>query len=179
MSQKNKSNNETDIISLMLDEYNDLFSDFDPRPNSKRSLSDDFLDELARASYDKKYPIHLELMLPKRIRRQKMEQVIKKRLSSHFQKHFNMHKNDRSKIVKKGMKFWFAGFLFMLFTTYLHYTFLNPKFYQSFLIILLEPAGWFSFWEGLNLIFFESQEESKQYYFYEKMSKAKIKFKNY
>ena len=40
-------------ISLILDDYNDLFSDFDPRHYSERALSDDFLAESKRASRDK------------------------------------------------------------------------------------------------------------------------------
>ena len=32
-------------ISLWLDDYADIFSDFDPRPFSQRALSDDFLNE--------------------------------------------------------------------------------------------------------------------------------------
>ena len=40
-------------IPLWLDNYNDLFSDFDPRHYSNRALSQDFLEELKRASRDK------------------------------------------------------------------------------------------------------------------------------
>ena len=40
-------------ISLSLDNYDDIFSDFDPRPFSQRALSDDFLIEAKKASRDK------------------------------------------------------------------------------------------------------------------------------
>ena len=40
-------------ISLILDSYNDMFSDFDPRSFSERALSDDFLSECKRAARDK------------------------------------------------------------------------------------------------------------------------------
>ena len=32
-------------ISLLLDSYDDIFSDFDPRPYNQRALSQDFLAE--------------------------------------------------------------------------------------------------------------------------------------
>ena len=40
-------------ISLIIDTYDDIFSDFDPRPYSQRALSDDFLLEARKASKDK------------------------------------------------------------------------------------------------------------------------------
>lgn len=40
-------------ISLVLDTYDDIFSDFDPRPYGERALSSDFLDEAKKAARDK------------------------------------------------------------------------------------------------------------------------------
>jgi hypothetical protein len=40
-------------IKLMLDTYDDIFSDFDPRPFSQRTLSEDFLEEARKASREK------------------------------------------------------------------------------------------------------------------------------
>jgi len=50
---------------------------------------------------------------------------------------------------------------------------------MTFLVILLEPGGWFLFWEGLNLIIFETKEETPDFSFYEKMSKCSINFSSY
>jgi hypothetical protein len=35
-------------ISIWLDSYNDIFSDFDSRPFSERTVSDDFLSEVRK-----------------------------------------------------------------------------------------------------------------------------------
>lgn len=39
-------------ISIWLDNYDDIFSDFDPRPYSQRSLSDDFLAEAKKIEHE-------------------------------------------------------------------------------------------------------------------------------
>ncbi|NYT12918.1 MAG: hypothetical protein GKC01_00225, partial [Candidatus Methanofastidiosa archaeon] len=55
-------------ISLILDSYDDLFSDFDPRPYSVRGLSDDFLIECRRAVRGIKTEspvLELRLLVPK------------------------------------------------------------------------------------------------------------------
>ena len=41
-------------ISIWLETYDDIFSDFDPKAYSERVLSDDFLVEIRKVSYEKK-----------------------------------------------------------------------------------------------------------------------------
>ena len=42
-------------ISLWLDTYDDIFSDFDPRPYSQREMSEDFLKEISRRYLEGKH----------------------------------------------------------------------------------------------------------------------------
>ena len=93
-------------ISLILDSYDDLFSDFDPRPYAQRALSDDFLVECKKASVVKKSKIELRLMAPKHKRNHFDEVKIKKRLKEHFHKHFKNEENKIRKIRVNGL-FWF------------------------------------------------------------------------
>ena len=76
-------------ISLILEEYNDIFSDFDPRPYEHKALSDDFLTECRKAARDKDvHELELRLLMPKEIRNLDDEAKIKHRLHEHFHKHF-------------------------------------------------------------------------------------------
>lgn len=50
-SQSNASRAE---ISIWLDSYNDIFSDFDSRPISLRSLSDDFITQVKKTQRKRK-----------------------------------------------------------------------------------------------------------------------------
>src|SRR3989338_5447495 len=78
-------------ISLWLDTYDDIFSDFDPRHYSERALSDDFLIEAKKASLDKEGGhIELQFLVPQKIRNVKHESIIKQRLRAHFQRHVGM-----------------------------------------------------------------------------------------
>jgi len=52
MKEEDKSNKRNDI-TLLLDSYNDIFSSFDPRPYSEKSLSDDLIIECKKAAIDK------------------------------------------------------------------------------------------------------------------------------
>ncbi|MBS3141351.1 hypothetical protein J4405_04375 [Candidatus Woesearchaeota archaeon] len=163
-------------ISLVLDSYDDLFSDFDPRDYSQKALSDDFLDECRRAARDKDAGVELRLLIPKKKRNLKDEEEIKKRMRNHFQKHFR-EKETEIKGVKKQGALWFAlGTIFILSAAYFYS---KEGYFFNVLVVLLEPAGWFSFWEGLGKILIVSKEKNPDYEFYKKMNNAEITFNNY
>ncbi len=72
-------------ISLWLDHYDDIFSNFDPRPYSQKALSDDFLLETKRASRDKvSGQIELKFLVKAEMRNKKQENLIRRRLKEHF-----------------------------------------------------------------------------------------------
>ncbi len=67
-------------ISLLVQSYDYLFSDFDPRDYSQKILSEDFIEECKRAVREKEDKIELILLHPKDKRNVKDEIKIKKRL---------------------------------------------------------------------------------------------------
>ncbi|SRR3989344_3402024 len=167
-------------ISISINNYGDIFSDFDPRPYSQRALSDDFLSETKKASLDKQAgKFELDFLLPQRKRNLDNEKIIKRRLRMHFNRHYDLAKSEMSHIIKKGAAFSVMGIIFMFSATLLHFKFSEPSLLISFFIVLLEPAGWFSFWEGLYQIVFESKTVKPELDFYTKMSKCKINFLSY
>lgn len=167
-------------ISLWLDSYDDIFSDFDPRPFAERALSDDFLQEAKKASYDKNDGnIRLQFLVPLHERKKKHEPTIQKRLRNHFKKHYTLLRNEHLKLLKMGYSFCMTGVILMLLTAYVfvHEEALN--FFVTFLAVIMEPGGWFLFWEGLNIIVFESKKQKPNLDFYEKMSRCYIEFQPY
>lgn len=167
-------------VSLQLDSYNGIFSDFDPRPYSQRSLSDDFIIEAKKASKDKATgQIELHLSVPKAHRNSAHEITIRKRLRDHFKRHLDIVKKEVQGIFKLGLGFVFFGVLVMFLATYVLFKFPSENFFTHFMVILLEPAGWFMFWEGLNLVVFERKKKNPDLTFYNKMSKVDIMFSGY
>ena len=167
-------------ISLWLDSYGDIFSDFDSRPYSQRTLSDDFLHEAIKVSREKaEGALELRLLIPTAIRNSYSEYVIKKRLKEHFKTHFDNLKKEAKMITKKGMLFLIVGVILMLSATYILFTYHERSFSVLFISTLFEPASWFLFWEGLGLVIFEAKKKKPDLDFYKKMSKCEIHFMSY
>jgi hypothetical protein len=163
-------------IPLLLNSYEDIFSDFDPRPYSQKALSGDFLLECKKASLDKKGKVRIRLFLPKHKRDSLKETTIKKRLKDHFNKHLRQKKKEIRKIKLNGL-FWFlfGSLMIVLATIFLNY---KGFFLFNLLITLLLPAGWFFMWEGLGKIFIVSKDRMPDYLFYKKMAGSEISFAN-
>lgn len=166
-------------IGLALEGYDDIFSDFDPRPYKDRALSTDFLNEAKRASKDKKSGIEIKFLIPTKQRNYKTEEVIKERLKRHFKRHHDLLNCERKGIIEKGLLFTIIGVGLMVLATYLLFTYQERSFLLAFLNVLLEPAGWFLFWEGLDYTITQAREQKPELEFYEKMHKAKINFMSY
>ncbi|VVB80267.1 Uncharacterised protein [uncultured archaeon] len=165
-------------ISLIIDTYDDIFSDFDPRDFNQRALSDDFLIECKKAARDKLSGIELRIMVPKSIRNFKDESKIKKRLLDHFKHHYSLEEKQIRKIVWEGISWFGLGTIFILSDSWLKTLSIN-NFGLTILSTILEPAGWFSFWEGLGKVFITAKEKSENYEFYKKMSDVEINFLEY
>ena len=166
-------------VGLVLESYQDLFSDFDPRPFSGRSLSIDFLDEAKRATRDTPEGFELNLLVPGKLREPKKEVVIRRRLDKHFEKHREEEEKSYRKLILQGITFVFFGIFIMIIAAVILFYYAESSLLTSFLVILLEPAGWFLFWEGLDIIIFESKKGRKERTFYHKMTIADINFRSY
>jgi positive regulator of sigma E activity len=86
---------------------------------------------------------------------------------------------ERKKIIRSGLIYTISGILIMLVATWLVWYHGEESFWIALFTIILEPAGWFLFWEGLDLVIFESKRKNQDHDFYEKMSRSKIYFLKY
>lgn len=179
MEKEEKFSHRHGNVSLVLDSYNDIFSGFDPRHFSERAISIDFLDECKRAVRERNEDeLELRLSIPKNKRDEQNEMHIKRRIVNHFQKHFAEKERDEKKLKSRGYKFVIAGIFFMVSAAAVNH-YLKESFLITLLTIIFEPAGWFTFWEGLNQLIFETEKKKPELNFYRKMANAHIYFTSY
>jgi hypothetical protein len=163
-------------VSIWLDTYDDIFSDFDPRPFSERALSDDFISELKKVSREDSLSVsEMKLLVPEKNRKPEEETIIIKRLHSYFRGVHSFMLKSVKKIRLRGISMVFTGVV-MLFLAALIVNQSSTQFGMKLLLILCEPAGWFFMWTGFDTIFFSSRQTTSQLEFYNKLLKSKITF---
>jgi hypothetical protein len=165
-------------VSLWLDNYDDIFSDFDPRPYGQRALSEDFLAEARRAVRDRHDEVpELRLLVATAARHANDEAIIRKRLRDHFRKHADRLRRKRHRMVWASLGVAAAGFALMTAATLLRR---QPETIgRTVLHVFLEPAGWFAVWFGLDQLFYGVREIAREQAFYWKMARAEVVFTAY
>lgn len=165
-------------LSIWIDTYDDVFSDFDPRPFTERSLSDDFLNEVKKMVREKPSgTIDLKLLIPKNLRHKETEAIIIKHLHTHFHHQALQCKADITKTVRRGFLLTIFGVVLMVIAAYI--VSLSEKFYLNVIKIIAEPAGWFMVWTGLDNIISGSKQRTQNLSFANKMAHSSITFLSY
>ena len=166
-------------VSIWLDRFEDVFSDFDSRPYAERSLSDDFIAEARKMTKEKPQGnFELKLLLPADKRNVEIEAVVIKNLRSHF-RHFSQNiETEKKKLQKRGVLMAASGFLLMVAASYIS-SISGSNFYFHVLRIILEPSGWFIVWTGLDDILNGARKQKAELDFNLKMTHAKIEFVSY
>jgi hypothetical protein len=165
-------------LSLWLDTYEDIFSDFDPRPYAQRALSEDFLAEARRAVRERRDDVpELVFLVPAPARNPDDETIIRKRLREHFRHHADRLAREHRRGLWRSLAIAAAGFAVMAASALLRR---QPEtLARTLLHVILEPAGWFAVWFGLDHLFYASRELGREQAFYRKMARAEVVFSAY
>ncbi|NYZ77133.1 hypothetical protein H0O02_02340 [Candidatus Micrarchaeota archaeon] len=166
------------LVSIALDNYDDIFSDFDPSPYHSRILSDDFLKEVQKRYVENKHgSFEVRFSLPNALRSAKTEALIKKRLKDYFTMQLKNLDTDLEKVRKRGMAYVAAGFAILAGSITLATTDAGEyEYIFKLLEVLLVPLGWYLLWVGIEKIVetpskledqrkFNTKFENANYYF--------------
>jgi len=127
-------------ISLWIDDYDDIFSDFDPRPFSQRALSEDFLAEAKRAVRDRREDVpELRFLVPAPVRNLAGEATIRKRLREHFRRHADRLGRVYHRSVWTSLAIAAAGFGVMTASAFLRG---QPEAFPAVILFLEEGRKW-------------------------------------
>lgn len=165
----------TKEILMNLDDYDDIFSDFDKKPYTNRALSDDFFLQIKKDCLEGDYKkLEIKIIVQKKNRNPRFEMIIKRRIEEYFRNHFKKLEKGRKKQLRLGYVFLIFGAILLLFKYILTEGIKNHQF--KVLSIILEPFSWFLFWEGTYILFFETKGDKQEYEMYKNLAKAKILF---
>lgn len=163
-------------LSIWLDRYEDIYSDFDSRPFSERTLSDDFIIEAKKMGKEKLTgTIELKLLMPEQQRQKSTEDIIIKNLHMHFKRYAHQLKVEMKNAKIKGIWLSVLGMSIMVGEVYLA-EFSGKTFSMNALRVILQPAGWFFAWTGFDHIFYISRKKIAEFEFMNRMAHAEIKF---
>jgi hypothetical protein len=164
-------------ITIQLDTYEDIFSDFDPRPYSQRELSEDFLKETQRRYLeDKRGRFEIHFTIPSSERDVSEEALIKKRLREHFAVMVRREEEVIRNTKNRGYIYLFAGMAVLLANVYALFELNEASVVYQLLSIILVPAGWYGMYAGMEKVIDAPFEAVNRKNVYEKFEHANYVF---
>jgi len=163
-------------LSLWLDYYDDIYSDFDSRHYLKRRISEDFLFELRNALKYRKERIHdLLLLLPQERRNEQNEKMIVSSLKDFFNEQYYFNAEKCRRRLKRSIVWGIIGVLVIISDSLLGGTTSLPL---SSLRVILEPAGWFLLWSSLDFLLYDLQDLKSEREFFRELAEMSVHFKS-
>lgn len=164
-------------ISVAIDTWDDIFSDFDPRPLNERDISEDFIAELKkRYRATKTGGFRISIYAPVALKDEKSEKTVISRLKKHFKFWALLRQKQLNAIRLRGVIFVGFGIVCLGCLTIATYHQLFGDFAIEMLGIILMPLGWFGIWEGFSKIVDTSPMFIQEEIRFEKLSKAYYRF---
>jgi len=140
-------------ISIAIDSWDDIFSDFDPRPMSDRTLSEDFIIELTRRYREgEKGRTVVTIHAPVELRNDPVEHVVINRIRLSLSQRHDQARMIIRRQRLRGLLFVILGFCFLSLLTLIEYKNVVTPLHYKFVEIIMMPLGWFGIWEGVSKI---------------------------
>lgn len=165
-------------ISIAIDSWDDIFSDFDPSPLEQRVLSEDFLIELRKRHRESRSGNFIvTIYAPLSLKDENTEHIVTKRLKQYFKYRYVAITREISKLRKKGTLFILVGIILLGILTLLTAYGVVNKILLELIGIIVVPLGWFGIWEGFSRVIEPSPKSVLDQELFNKLSKATLKFK--
>lgn len=165
-------------ISIAIDTWDDIFSDFDPRPLSDREISEDFIAELKKRYRETKMGNYLvTIYAPVALKDDKAEKTVIQRLKRHFKYQSLQRQKELNAIRLRGVIFVIFGIACLGFLTLITFLQRFSELTIEILGIIFMPLGWFGIWEGFSKIVDTSPIFLQEEILFNKLSKADYRFR--
>lgn len=164
-------------IAVSLDDYNDVFDDWDPSPFKKRDIESEFHDYIVDSSEDipLREPIELCLYVPEQLRDTAKEQMLRAALKIHFeflqermQKESRQDQKRAISYVAMAIGFLGVGILSL------------RGIYDNVVLQIINEGlfigGWVFLWEAFTLMAFDLRRIGNNVKAYKRFLQAVIRF---
>ncbi|MDF2542944.1 MAG: hypothetical protein K0S47_2662 [Herbinix sp.] len=171
-----EAENNAYLIEVLLDDFDDVYDEWDPAPFKKRFIEEEFNDFIITSAEDipAKHNIIIALYLPENKKDLEKEQAVVSAYRN-FYAYATAKENKSSVSLRKKNIYYFILSMFLLGISYLYLS----ETENIFLNIVREGlfiGGWVFLWEVITNIFIISREISSRRNLYLRLYESEIRF---
>jgi hypothetical protein len=170
------NDSQTYLIEVSLDNYNDVFDDWDPSPFKKRDIEDEFNDFILDSSEDipLNHNITIVLYLPADKKDTKKENALISAYKNYYD--FSLARINKVKTNLSKKTIWYM--LLSVFLLTIGYFFFRSE--QTLLLNVIHEGifigGWVFLWEFFTNIFIKGRDLQNEYKLYKRLYNSNILF---
>ena len=166
----------TYLIEVSLDDYDDVYDDWDPSPFKKRDIEDEFSDFILDSSVDipMDYEITLVLYLPKCKKDDRKEPILVSAFCNYYEYAIYRHKRANTSLNKKTI--FYLSFSLLLLSIGYFFSWETESVMFNVVHEGIFVGGWVFLWEFFTNIFITKRELYKQCKLYKRLLLSEIRF---
>ncbi|NLK22232.1 MAG: hypothetical protein GX308_09220 [Epulopiscium sp.] len=164
------------LIEVSLDDYDDVYDDWDPSPFKKRDIEDEFNDFIINSSEDipLNFNINIVLYIPLNKKAPKKETALLSAYKNYYKYALEKLNISRLDLHKKTL----YDFLFAVFLLTIGYFFFMET--ENIILQVIHEGifigGWVFLWEFFTNVFMTTSKMHNKYRLYKRLYDADIKF---
>ncbi len=158
-----RTNSKDDLIlDIQLDNYRDVYSDWDFAPFQNRDLDDDFVEYLLESSLEipLRYKFKVVFFLPNEIKNKKREHRSTEGIRHYFEYEYNRNRRKIFRMLRDTFGFFITGSLLIVLAVFLE-TFTVDHVLMKVVTEGLYIGGWVMMWEMFSAWFFDVKKLRK------------------
>ncbi|PSB17086.1 hypothetical protein C7B61_10535 [filamentous cyanobacterium CCP1] len=166
------------MIEIALDQYSDIFNEWDPAPFKRRDIDPDLQLYLEGSSEEipLRYPVELCFTLPPGKQDEKLEVEVRNGLKNSFAFKRYLLRREIKKTNLQIVRCIILGFVFLWFGSFFSERYGDQGWF-SLLAEAIFIGGWVFLWESVSLFFFTERELFYRYRAYKRWQNAPVIFR--
>jgi hypothetical protein len=168
--------NNTYLIDVSLDDYDDVYDDWDPAPFKKRFIEEEFDYFIVSSAEDipLKYDLKIVLYIPDEKKDPIKEIAVRAAYKNYYSYMLEKVQKSRTRLNKKNVSYFMLSIFFLTIGYVIHYDIENLLFNLFKEGILI--GGWVFLWEFFTNLFIKSREIKTKYKQFERLYLSEINF---
>lgn len=164
------------LIEISLDDYDDVYDEWDPAPFKKRFIEEEFDDFIVSSSEDipMKYNLNIVLYLPENKKDRNKETAVDSAYRNYYGYMIEKINKNKIKLRKRTVFYFVLATLFLSPVFFFQYETANIVFNVIKEGILI--GGWVFLWEFFTNLFIKSREINNQDKLYRRLYQSEIRF---
>ncbi len=168
---------DTYVIDISLDNYMEIFNEWDRSPLKRKDMNHELFDYLEEAAYEipLKYKTKIVFGIPESVKDKKRQESAITGLKNNFR--YVIHFINRTIMTNNRKSFLFTvmGLIFIVMSTVFE-KFMQDTFFFSVLAQGIFVGGWVLLWEAFSLFLFISYDHRNRRKRYRRYLESKIEF---